>query len=145
MKRLEIAVAGKLARRERLDAAGYTLTATSPPLYWKPAKHSEATLRLAEAGLAASAEWRAAELQALEQERQQLLARGRPLAAGGQPGGEAREGEDAAMHEQEEEDEEDMEGDGAQQQPAPGRGGREAAQQQGPDDRYAPSGDQEPV
>ena len=120
VKRLEIVYAGKLARREGHDAAGYLLTATSPPLYWKPAKHTEATLRLAEAGLAASAEWRAAQLEALESERQQLLARGRPLPVAGKPGeAEAREGEDAAMHEEE--------------------------AQQGRDDRYAPSGDQGPA
>ena len=73
-KRLEILYATRLARADKLSAR-FLLTQTGPPLYYCPAKPSQETAQLAEAQRQAHQLWKAGEMERLEREKAQLMAR----------------------------------------------------------------------
>jgi hypothetical protein len=156
-KRLDILYATRLARADKLSAR-FLLTQTGPPLYYCPAKPSQETVQLAEAQRQVHQLWKAGEMERLEREKAELMARlTQPPRQRGQQQqlqqhGEAEqqqhegEGEDAAMvgaeagEEEEAGSDEDMQAEPAanleQQQEHPAK---EAQQQQQPPEPQAPA------
>lgn len=126
-KRLEILYATRLARADKL-CSRFLLTKTPAPVYWCPAKPSKETEALAEAQREEHVAWKAAQLEQLEREKQELMAQ--LTAPRRRPGEGAPAGE--ASGEQPMEGEEDEEGgeEEAMEAEAADGGGAEEQQQQ---------------
>lgn len=120
-KRLEILYATRLARADKL-CSRFLLTKTPAPVYWSPAKPSKETEALAEAQREEHVAWKAAQLEQMEREKEQLMAQltapRRRAGEGGEGshGGEGGSGEqpmEGDEDEQEEGEEEAMEAEAA--------------------------------
>ncbi len=133
-KRLEILYATRLARADKL-CSRFLLTKTPAPVYWCPAKHSKETEALAEVQRAEHVAWKAAQLEQMEQEKEQLMVQlTAPRRWGGEGGrggeGEGGSGEQAMEGDEEEEAEEEGEDEAMEAEAANGEAAAEQQQQQ---------------
>ncbi|GAB4814850.1 hypothetical protein N2152v2_001896 [Parachlorella kessleri] len=104
IKRLELLYAEKLARHDRLST--FLKTKAGPSVYWCPKQHSHITLRLHEQQRQELQQWKAGQLDLLQQEKAEIRARfekavHRGEEAGGEEAGgaQAQEEEEGGMEE----------------------------------------------
>ena len=132
-KRLEILYATRLARADKL-CSRFLLTKTPAPVYWCPAKHSKETEALAEAQRAEHVAWKAAQLEQMEQEKEQLMVQLTAPRRWGGEGGGGGEGEggsgEQAMEGDDDEEAEEGEEEAMEAEAANGEAAAEEQQQQ---------------